>query len=116
MELNFDRPPQEKKLNLEFERLENFDRANLRPEINDILGQLIASEREEAYSKALANVDSSDREIKEDAIGYLERHRAYLRDSADVILKMGFETPEEDDVRAELVTRIGVISEKLEGI
>lgn len=116
MKFNFETAPQHEKVYSALEILENIDRSKIRPEFNDILGQLIASEKGGTYSNELSNLSSSDKEIKAGAVDYLSRHRDYLRDSADIILRMGFETPEEDTVRAEVVTRIGVISQALEEI
>ncbi|MBI5400786.1 MAG: hypothetical protein HZB12_01575 [Candidatus Yonathbacteria bacterium] len=96
-----------------FEELEKIDRDKLRPQIDEIFGQLIASEKNGAYSEALTNLESNDKEIKNDAIEYLARHQAYLMDGVDTLLRMGFDNPEEKAVSDEANTRLGVIFEKL---
>lgn len=98
---------------LSYDELEKLDRNKLRPQLSEIYGQLIASERNGSYVEALTNLESEDRELKNDAIEYLARHQAYLMDGADTVLRIGFDNPEEKAVSDEVNTRLGVIFEKL---
>lgn len=118
MEGNFGSLPQGREFipSTNLEELRNINRQKLRPQIDEILGQLIASEEKGAYSEALADFDSDDLDIKNNAFEYLQRHQMYLMDAVDTILRMGFNNPEEKMVNDEANTRLGVIFGKFERI
>ena len=118
MESNFGKLPQKRELTPSaiLEELKNIDRKKLRPEIDEILGQLIASEEKGAYSGALVDFDSDDVVIKNHALEYLQPHQEFLMDAVDTLLRMGFDNPEEKMVHGEANTRLGVIFGKLEKV
>lgn len=118
MESNFSGMPQKREFapSVNLEGLRNIDRKKLRPEIDEILGQLIASEEKGTYSEALADFDSNDEAIKNHALEYLQPHQEFLMDAVDTLLRMGFSNPEEKMVSDEANTRLGVIFGKFERI
>lgn len=84
----------------------------MRPQIAEIIVELNASE--DNYRQALADLDSEDKGVRDEAIDYLMHQEEYLMNAADTMVRMGFDTPEEQDVDGSVRARLGIILEKLE--
>ncbi|MFA5997524.1 MAG: hypothetical protein WC791_03490 [Candidatus Paceibacterota bacterium] len=109
MEFKFEKPsPRE---NSDFKIIESPEAQTMRPQIAEIAGQLRASEGN--YEKALTDLDSEDKGVREETIIYLSSQQEYLMNAADTFVRIGFDTPEERDTESAVRARLGVILEKL---